>query len=110
MSANHSHLSLHLARLEAEAIFIMREVVAELRNPFMLYSIGKDSSAMLHIARKAFQPGRLPFPLMHVDTTWKFRDMISFRDRIARELDLDLIVHVNEAGLRQNINPIDSGS
>jgi sulfate adenylyltransferase subunit 2 len=113
MSGHHaagSRLSAHLQRLEAEAIAIMREVVAEFSNPVMLYSIGKDSSAMLHVARKAFFPGKLPFPLLHVDTTWKFREMIEFRDRTARELGLHLIVHINDEGLRQNVNPIDSGS
>ena len=100
----------HLKQLEAESIHIIREVAGEFENPVMLYSIGKDSSVLLHVARKAFFPGRLPFPLMHVDTTWKFRDMITFRDRIAKELDLDLIVHVNEEGVRQGVNPITWGS
>jgi sulfate adenylyltransferase subunit 2 len=100
----------HLKRLEAESIGIMREVVAAFRNPVMLYSIGKDSGVMLHIARKAFYPGRLPFPLLHVDTGWKFRDMIAFRDRIAAEYGLDLIVHTNADGVRRGINPISSGS
>ena len=100
----------HLKRLEAEAIAIMREVVAECRKPVMLYSIGKDSSVMLHIARKAFFPGRLPFPLLHVDTTWKFRDMIAFRDETARRLGVDLIVHVNQDGIARGIDPIRSGS
>src|SRR5512145_1422907 len=92
------HLSPHLRRLEAEAISIMREVVAEFRRPVMLYSIGKDSSVMLHLALKAFYPAKPPFPLLHIDTTWKFRDMIEFRDRRARELGLDLIVYVNREG------------
>ncbi|SDE11580.1 sulfate adenylyltransferase subunit 2 [Rhodospira trueperi] len=100
----------HLKRLEAESIHIIREVVAEVRNPVMLYSIGKDSSVMLHLARKAFAPGPLPFPLMHVDTTWKFREMIEFRDQTARELGLDLIVHVNEDGVRDGVGPISHGS
>jgi sulfate adenylyltransferase subunit 2 len=103
-------LSKHLKRLEAEAIGIMREVVAEFRNPVMLYSIGKDSSAMLHLARKAFFPARLPFQLLHIDTRWKFREMISFRDATARRLGLDLLVHVNEEGRARGINPITSGS
>src|SRR5262249_14554418 len=88
-----ARLRTHLKRLEAESIEIMREVVAEFKNPVMLYSIGKDSSVMLHLAIKAFSPSPLPFPLLHVDTTWKFREMISFRDETARRLGLDLIVH-----------------
>jgi sulfate adenylyltransferase subunit 2 len=100
----------HLKRLEAESIEIMREVVAELRKPVMLYSIGKDSSVMLHLAIKAFHPAPLPFPLLHVDTTWKFREMIAFRDATARRLHLDLIVHVNQEGLDRGIDPIASGS
>lgn len=100
----------HLKQLEAESIHIIREVAAEFDKPVMLYSIGKDSSAMLHIARKAFFPGRLPFPLLHVDTTWKFREMIAFRDRTACELGLDLIVHVNQEGVRAGIDPVRSGS
>ncbi len=100
----------HLRRLEAESIHIMREVVAEMRNPVMLYSIGKDSSVMLHLAMKAFYPGKPPFPLLHVDTTWKFREMITFRDETARRLGLNLIVHVNEDGVRRGISPIASGS
>jgi sulfate adenylyltransferase subunit 2 len=103
-------LPAHLRRLEAEAIEIMREVVAEFRNPVMLYSIGKDSSVMLHLAIKAFHPTPLPFPLLHVDTTWKFREMIAFRDATARRLDLNLIVHVNEDGIRRGIGPIASDS
>src|SRR5580658_8827298 len=102
--------SAHLRRLEAESIHIMREVIAETRNPVMLYSIGKDSSVMLHLAMKAFYPGKPPFPLMHIDTTWKFKEMIAFRDATARRLDLDLIVHVNQDGLRRGISPIASGS
>ena len=100
----------HLRRLEAESIHIIREVAAEMRNPVMLYSIGKDSSVMLHLAMKAFYPGKPPFPLLHVDTTWKFREMIAFRDETARRLGLDLIVHVNEDGVRRGISPIASGS
>ena len=88
----------HLAALEAEAIHIMREVVAEAENPVMLYSIGKDSSVMLHIAKKAFFPGKIPFPIMHIDTMWKFSEMIDFRDKTAKESDLELIVHINPEG------------
>ena len=104
-----SNLS-HLARLEAESIHIMREVVAECERPVMLYSIGKDSSVMLHLALKAFYPGRPPFPLLHVDTTWKFRQMIEFRDQTARRLGMQLIVHVNPDGLAMGINPFIHGS
>jgi len=100
----------HLKRLEAESIEIMREVVAEFKKPVMLYSIGKDSSVMLHLALKAFHPSPLPFPLLHVDTTWKFREMIAFRDATARRLKLDLIVYVNQEGLDRGINPFASGS
>jgi sulfate adenylyltransferase subunit 2 len=100
----------HLQRLEAEAIAIMREVVAQAEKPVMLYSIGKDSSVMLHLARKAFHPAPPPFPFLHVDTTWKFRDMYAFRDRMAREHELDLLVHVNEDGLRRGIGPFTHGS
>src|SRR5213592_4792325 len=100
----------HLRRLEAESILIMREVVAEAKKPVMLYSIGKDSSVMLHLARKAFFPGPLPFPLLHVDTTWKFRDMYAFRDRIVVETGIRLIVHVNQEGLAMGINPFRHGS
>jgi sulfate adenylyltransferase subunit 2 len=96
--------------LEAESIHIMREVAAEFANPVMLYSIGKDSSVMLHLAMKAFYPSKPPFPLMHVDTTWKFREMIEFRDETAKRLGMDLIVHVNEDGVKRGINPFDSGS
>jgi sulfate adenylyltransferase subunit 2 len=103
-------LSPHLQRLEAESIAIIREVAAEFSNPVMLYSIGKDSGVMLHLALKAFFPGKLPFPLLHVDTTWKFRDMIAFRDEMARRYGLDLIVHVNQDGVSRGINPIASGS
>src|SRR5215471_10953067 len=100
----------HLERLEAESIHVMREVVSETEKPVMLYSIGKDSSVMLRLALKAFHPARLPFPLLHVDTMWKFREMYRFRDRTARELGLELIVHVNEEGRRMNINPFVHGS
>ena len=100
----------HLKRLEAESIEIMREVVAEFRKPVMLYSIGKDSSVMLHVAIKAFHPAPLPFPLLHVDTTWKFREMISFRDETARRLGLNLIAYVNQEGLDRGVNPLASGS
>jgi sulfate adenylyltransferase subunit 2 len=102
-------LPLHLRRLEAESIEIMREVVAEFKNPVMLYSVGKDSSVMLHLAVKAFYPAKLPFPLMHVDTTWKFREMITFRDETAKRLGVDLIVHINKEGIERGINPIHSG-
>jgi sulfate adenylyltransferase subunit 2 len=100
----------HLKQLEAESIHIMREVVAEFENPVMLYSIGKDSSVLLHLARKAFHPGSLPFPLLHVDTTWKFRAMIAFRDRIAREYGLELFVQTNHDGVRNNVTPFTYGS
>ncbi|MDD7908779.1 sulfate adenylyltransferase subunit CysD [Pseudovibrio exalbescens] len=102
--------SSHLKRLENESIQIIREVAAECRNPVMLYSIGKDSAVMLHLALKAFYPSKPPFPLLHVDTTWKFREMISFRDTIAEKYGLELIVHTNEEGVRQGINPFDHGS
>jgi len=100
----------HLKRLEAESIHIIREVAAEFANPVMLYSIGKDSSVMLHLAMKAFYPGVPPFPLLHVDTTWKFREMIQFRDETAKRLGLKLLVHINEDGVKRGINPFDSGS
>jgi sulfate adenylyltransferase subunit 2 len=100
----------HLQRLEAESIHIMREVVAECERPVMLYSIGKDSSVMLHLALKAFYPARPPFPFLHVDTTWKFREMITFRDRTAERFGLDLRVHVNRDGLAMGINPFEHGS
>ena len=100
----------HLRRLEAESIEIMRDVVAEFKKPVMLYSIGKDSSVMLHVAMKAFHPARLPFPLLHVDTTWKFREMITFRDETAKRIGADLIVHVNKEGIARGIGPIASGS
>ena len=100
----------HLQQLEAESIQIFREVVAECERPVLMYSIGKDSTVLLHLARKAFHPARLPFPVLHIDTTWKFRDMIAFRDRTAAELGLDLIVHTNQQGLAEGINPFDHGS
>jgi sulfate adenylyltransferase subunit 2 len=103
MSASLGHLDL----LEAESIHIFREAAAQFRAPVLLYSIGKDSTVLLHLARKAFYPARPPFSLLHVDTTWKFRDMIAFRDRTARELGLDLIVHTNHDGVARGINPID---
>ncbi len=99
-----------LRRLEAESIFIIREVVAEFDNPVMLYSIGKDSSVLLHLARKAFHPGGLPFPLMHIDTSWKFREMIEFRDRMTQELGFRLIVHRNEEALAAGISPFTHGA
>ena len=105
-----AHTLTHLKQLEAESIHIIREVAAEFDRPVMLYSIGKDSAVMLHLALKAFHPGRPPFPLLHVDTTWKFRDMIAFRDRMAHDLGLDLIVHINPEGVAQGINPFDHGS
>ena len=100
----------HLDRLEAEAIHIMREVAAECANPVMLYSVGKDSSVMLHLAEKAFFPSRPPFPLMHVDTTWKFKEMIAFRDRRAKEVGMDLIVHSNPDGIKDGVGPFTHGS
>ncbi|WP_275540762.1 sulfate adenylyltransferase subunit CysD [Pseudidiomarina taiwanensis] len=100
----------HLQQLEAEAIHIFREVAAEFAKPVMLYSIGKDSSVLLHLARKAFAPGRIPFPLLHIDTTWKFKEMIAFRDNLAEQLQLELLTHTNQQGLEQGINPISSGS
>ena len=100
----------HLKRLEAESIHIIREVAAEFSNPVMLYSIGKDSSVMLRLAQKAFYPGKLPFPLLHVDTTFKFKEMISFRDRLAEGQGFKLIVHKNQDGIRDNVNPFDYGS
>ena len=103
------HLT-HLKQLEAESIHIIREVVAQFERPVMLYSIGKDSSVMLHVARKAFHPAPLPFPLLHIDTTWKFRDMITFRDETASRLGLDLVVHVNREGLEMGISPFVHGS
>jgi sulfate adenylyltransferase subunit 2 len=103
------HLS-HLRQLEAESIHILREVVAEFERPVMLYSIGKDSSVMVHLARKAFHRGKLPFPLLHIDTTWKFREMIEFRDRFTAENGFELRVHSNKQGIEEGINPFDHGS
>jgi sulfate adenylyltransferase subunit 2 len=100
----------HLRQLEAESIHIIREVAAEFDNPVMLYSIGKDSSVMVQLARKAFHPGKLPFPLLHIDTTWKFREMIAFRDKFVADNGLNLLVHTNKEGLEENINPFDHGS
>ena len=100
----------HLDRLEAESLHILREVASECENPVMLYSVGKDSAVMLHLAMKAFYPSRPPFPLMHVDTTWKFREMIAFRDRKAAELGFDLLVHINEDGVRDGVGPFTHGS
>jgi len=100
----------HLQRLEAESIHILREVVAECEKPVMLYSIGKDSSVMLHLAKKAFYPAAPPFPLMHVDTTWKFREMYAFRDRVARETGVEMIVYINQEGVERGINPFTHGS
>ncbi len=100
----------HLKQLEAESIYILREVAAEFAKPVMLYSIGKDSSVMLHLARKAFYPGPIPFPLLHVDTTFKFREMIAFRDRMARELGFELLVWINQDGVSKGVNPFDYGS
>ncbi len=100
----------HLKQLEAESIHIIREVAAEFQNPVMLYSIGKDSSVMLHLARKAFYPGTLPFPLLHVDTTWKFREMIKFRDETVKKYGLELLVHINPDAVAMNLNPFEHGS
>ena len=102
--------NLRLRRLEAEAIYVLREAVAEFRKPVMLYSAGKDSSALLHLAQKAFAPATPPFPLLHIDTTWKFRDMTAFRDRTAARVGMDLLVHVNQEGLARGISPVASGS
>ena len=100
----------HLEKLESQSIHIIREVVSEFENPVMLYSIGKDSAVMLHVALKAFSPGKLPFKLLHVDTTWKFKEMIKFRDSIKKNYDLDLLVHINDEGVKNNIGPITHGS
>ena len=100
----------HLRQLEAESIHIIREVAAQFDNPVMLYSIGKDSGVMVHLARKAFYPAKIPFPLLHVDTTWKFRDMIRFRDGIAKKYEVDLLVHINQEGVKQGIGPFTHGS
>ena len=107
---SHTFLNARLRRLEAEAIYIMREAFAEFANPVLLYSIGKDSSALLHIATKAFSPAKLPFPLLHIDTTWKFHEMIAFRDEAAGRAGADLLVHINEEGITQGVSPIASGS
>ncbi len=104
------HRLTHLKQLEAESIHIIREVAAEFDNPVMLYSIGKDSSVLLHLARKAFYPAKIPFPLLHVDTTWKFKEMIEFRDRIAKEYGFDLLVHINQEGVDMNVGPFSHGS
>ncbi|MDD9271516.1 sulfate adenylyltransferase subunit 2 [Bacillus sp. 3255] len=104
------HEMTHLDQLEAEAIYIIREVAAECENPVMLYSIGKDSSVMLHLALKAFYPEKPPFPFMHIDTTWKFKEMIEFRDRKAKEFGIEMIVHSNQEGIEQGINPFDHGA
>ncbi|MDD5191494.1 MAG: sulfate adenylyltransferase subunit CysD [Dehalococcoidales bacterium] len=106
----HDYNLTHLKQLEAESIHIIREVAAEFENPVMLYSIGKDSSVIVRLAQKAFYPGRLPFPLLHVDTTWKFRDMIAFRDKYCKDNDFQLIVYVNEEAREQGVNPFDYGS
>jgi sulfate adenylyltransferase subunit 2 len=100
----------HLKQLEAESIYIFREVAAEFDNPVMLYSVGKDSSVLLHLARKAFAPGKIPFPLLHVDTTWKFKEMIEFRDKIALKHEIDLLVHINQDGVDMGVGPFTHGS
>ncbi|MBQ0757228.1 MAG: sulfate adenylyltransferase subunit 2, partial [Amphritea sp.] len=110
MSQLPEHRLTHLRQLEAESIHIIREVASEFENPVMLYSVGKDSAVMLHLARKAFYPGKPPFPLMHVDTTWKFKEMISFRDKMAKEAGMDLLVHTNQEGVDMNISPFTHGS
>lgn len=110
MSVDSALATTHLKQLEAESIHIFREVAAEFENPVMLYSVGKDSSVLLHLARKAFAPGKIPFPLLHVDTTWKFKEMIQFRDRIAKEYNLNLLVHTNQEGVEQGVNPFSVGS
>jgi sulfate adenylyltransferase subunit 2 len=110
MASEGGRLPRHLQRLEAESIEILREVAAGFAKPVMLYSVGKDSSVLLHLAIKAFYPSRLPFPLLHVDTTWKFREMIAFRDETVKRLGVDLIVHVNKEGVERGIAPIESGS
>ncbi|HEY4202298.1 MAG TPA: sulfate adenylyltransferase subunit CysD [Devosiaceae bacterium] len=109
MTASTATLS-HLQSLEAESIEIFREVAASFERPVMMYSIGKDSSVLLHLARKAFYPSKVPFPLLHIDTTWKFHEMIAFRDRMAREYDLDLLVHTNPEGIANNVTPFTYGS
>lgn len=110
MKKHHDEKLRHLRELEAESIYIFREVIAECTNPVMLYSIGKDSAVMLHLALKAVYPEKLKFPLLHIDTTWKFQEMIKFRDDLVQELDLNLIVHINKDGIKRGINPIDDGS
>ena len=100
----------HLDELEAEAIYIIREVAAECEKPVMLYSIGKDSSVMLHLALKAFYPEKPPFPFLHVNTTWKFKEMIEFRDKTAKDLGIEMLEYINEDGVKQGINPFDNGS
>ncbi len=100
----------HIDKLESESIHIIREVASEFDNPVMLYSIGKDSSVMLHLAQKAFYPNKIPFKLMHIDTTWKFKEMINFRDETAKKYNLDFLIHINQEGVQNNINPISSGS
>ncbi|KFJ42503.1 sulfate adenylyltransferase subunit CysD [Francisella philomiragia] len=100
----------HLKKLENESIQIFREVVAQFENPVMLYSVGKDSSVLLHLARKAFYPGKIPFPLLHVDTTWKFKEMIEFRDKMSKEYDFELLVHINQDGIDQGVGPFSHGS
>ncbi|MDG1858728.1 MAG: sulfate adenylyltransferase subunit 2, partial [Emcibacteraceae bacterium] len=100
----------HLERLEAESIYIMREVAATSSNPVMLYSVGKDSAVMLHLALKAFAPGKLPFPVLHVDTTWKFKEMIAFRDKMVADNGLDLLVHINAEGVEKGVGPFTHGS
>src|SRR5436305_5057517 len=110
MSSSSSYSLTHLKQLEAESIHIIREVAAEFQNPVMLYSIGKDSSVMVRLAQKAFYPGRLPFPLLHVDTTWKFREMTKFRDEFCKANNFDLIVHTNHEAIKEGINPFDYGS
>src|ERR1700719_232258 len=102
--------SAHTRRLEAEAIHILREAAAEFARPVLLYSIGKDSSVLLHLARKAFYPGPIPFPVVHVDTGWKFREMIAFRDRMAKEIGFELVVHSNQDGIAAGLNPIEHGA
>ncbi|MDG1852514.1 MAG: sulfate adenylyltransferase subunit CysD, partial [Gammaproteobacteria bacterium] len=104
------HKLTHLKQLEAESIHIIREVAAEFDNPVMLYSVGKDSAVMLHLALKAFYPGKLPFKLLHVDTTWKFKEMIEYRDNLAKRLGLDLIVHINQEGVEEGVTPFTHGS
>ena len=100
----------HLRELEAESIYVLRETAAQFERPVLLYSIGKDSTVLLHLAVKAFRPAKIPFPLMHVDTTWKFREMIAFRDEVARRLDVQMIIHTNAEGLAAGISPITHGS